>query len=172
MAEILQDYEQRPVGRPTFLTVLCILTFVGSGWGLISGGIQYATADKQAQEVAVAKNKAAADIEKSGKGKDDAGSKFAGKMVDSISHISADGLRKAGLLSMLAAAICLGGAFMMWKLKKTGYYLYILGVLIGIITPFLVFGSGNFIAIISSSFVGFIGIVFIILYGVNVKHMR
>ena len=26
---------ERPV-RPTFLTVLCILTFIGSGWGLIN----------------------------------------------------------------------------------------------------------------------------------------
>lgn len=27
-------------GRPTFLTVLCILTFIGSGWGIISSLVQ------------------------------------------------------------------------------------------------------------------------------------
>lgn len=32
---------ERPV-RPTFLTVLCILTFIGSGWGLISNLFQLA----------------------------------------------------------------------------------------------------------------------------------
>lgn len=32
---------ERPV-RPTFLTVLCILTFIGSGWGLINNLFQLA----------------------------------------------------------------------------------------------------------------------------------
>ena len=30
---------ERPV-RPTFLTVLCILTFIGSGWGLLNNLFQ------------------------------------------------------------------------------------------------------------------------------------
>lgn len=30
---------EKPV-RPTFLTVLCILTFIGSGWGLINNLFQ------------------------------------------------------------------------------------------------------------------------------------
>ncbi len=32
---------EKPV-RPTFLTVLCILTFIGSGWGLINNLFQLA----------------------------------------------------------------------------------------------------------------------------------
>ncbi|MEO6721471.1 MAG: hypothetical protein ABIN67_13975 [Ferruginibacter sp.] len=170
MAEILQDYEQRPAGRPTFLTILCILTFIGSGWGVISGVIQYATADTRAHEMSMAKDKANSDLQKSGK--DDAGTRFAGKMVNAISNITADDIKKGALLEILGAAICLAGAFMMWNLKKTGYYLYIVGILIGIISPFIIFGASNFVAIMSSAVVGFIGIVFIILYGVNVKHMR
>ena len=30
------DEQQRPIQRPTFLMVLCILTFIGSGWGVLS----------------------------------------------------------------------------------------------------------------------------------------
>jgi hypothetical protein len=170
MAELLQEYEQKPTGRPTFLTVLCILTFVGSGFGLINGVYQYLTAEKAATELAIQKKESAEQIRKSGKS--DAGTRFAGRMVASVTDLSASDLRKGGLLAILAAVICITGAFMMWKLRKGGYYVYILGIILGIISPFIVFGSSNLAAVLGSTMVGFIGIVFIILYGVNVKHMR
>ncbi|MDA8886218.1 hypothetical protein N9I68_01420 [Bacteroidia bacterium] len=34
--------------RPTFLTVLCILTFIGSGYGIFQGITSYATAETAA----------------------------------------------------------------------------------------------------------------------------
>lgn len=170
MTEVLQDYE-RPASRPTFITVLCILTFIGSGWGLIAGGIQYFSAEKQAQAMIITKDKASADIQKSNK--DDAGTIMAEKVVNSMtSAFTADNLKKAGLAAMLAAALCLAGAFMMWQLKKTGYYIYIVGTLVGVISPFIIYGSNNIMSIFSSVIVGFIGIIFVILYGVNLKHMR
>jgi len=36
MSETLDNMNVDAAKRPTFLTVLCILTFIGSGWGLIS----------------------------------------------------------------------------------------------------------------------------------------
>ena len=167
---MFQDYEQKPAGRPTFLTILCILTFVGSGLGLINGVYQFVTAEKAAQEMVRQNSEASAEIQKSGK--DDAGTKFAGKMINSVSKVSADDLKKGGVLAILAAIVCISGAFMMWKLRRIGYYVYIAGILIGIVSPFVVFGSSNLAAIIGSTVTGFIGIAFIILYGVNVKHLR
>ena len=70
----------------------------------------------------------------------------------------------------------LGGSTMvkvfdqMRKLKKTGYYIYIVACLIGIIGPLAIIGSGimgGFI-LLGSVF----SILFIILYGVNLKHLR
>lgn len=170
MAEELQDYE-RPAARPTFITVLCILTFIGSGWGLIGGGIQYFSAEKQAQQMVIAKQKASADIQKSGK--EDAGTKMAEKMVNSMTGaFTEENLKKAGLAAMLAAVFCIAGAVYMWMLRKNGFYLYIVGTLIGIIAPFIIYGSNNLMSIMSSVFVGFIGIIFVILYGVNLKYMK
>ena len=83
-----------------------------------------------------------------------------------------ENLKKAGIAEALAALCCLAGAFLMWQLKKNGYYLYIAGTLIGIISPFVIYGSSNMMSIISSVMVGFVGIVFMILYGVNLKDMR
>ncbi|MEO6232362.1 MAG: hypothetical protein ABJB11_22935 [Ferruginibacter sp.] len=171
MTEILQDYEQAPPSRPGFLTVICILTFIGSGWGIIGGVIQFATSDKQASQIIVAKKKAASDIQK--KGDNNAGTRFAEKMVNSMSTaFTAENFRKAGIAAIIGALFCLAGALLMWRLKRTGFYSYILGVLIGIVSPFIIYGNDNLMAIITSIGVGFIGLVFIILYGVNVKHMR
>lgn len=170
MTEVLQEYE-RPALRPTFITVLCILTFIGSGWGLIGGAIQYFTAEKQAQRMSITKVKASEDIKKSGK--EDAGSKMAEKIVNSMTNaFTAENLKKAGLAAIVAAVLCLAGALLMWKLKRTGFYLYIIGTLAGIISPFLIYGSDNIMSILSSVVVGFIGIIFVILYGVNLKYMK
>jgi hypothetical protein len=170
MSEVLQDYEA-PASRPTFITVLCILTFIGSGWGLIGGAIQYFSAEKQALSMSITKEKASTDIEKSGK--NDAGTQMAEKMVNSMtSAFTAENLKKTGIASIIGALFCLAGAFLMWQLKKNGFYLYIAGTLIGIISPFIIYGTNNFMSIITSVMVGFVGIVFVILYGVNLKHMK
>lgn len=171
MTELLQEYEQRPVGRPTFLTVLCILTFIGSGWGVIGSAIQYASAGVQAQSLSITKDKMSKDIAK--KDPDDKGAQFAEKMISSVSgSFTEKNIKNVAIASILGSLLCLGGAFLMWGLKKTGFYLYVAGILIGIIAPFVIFGTGNLMAVISSVGAGFIGIVFIILYGVNLKHMR
>ena len=170
MTETLQEYEQRPPARPTFLTVLCILTFIGSGWGIVSGIITYATAASKAKEMVVTQQKSAEDLKKNDqKGE---GSGIAQKMVSSMSVFTEGNLKKAGIAGMVSALLCLAGAFMMWKLNKNGYYIYILGTLAGIASPFMIYGSDNIISIMSSIMVGFVGIVFVILYGVNLKYMK
>jgi hypothetical protein len=73
-------------------------------------------------------------------------------------------------ISVIVALLCLVGAFQMRKLKKTGYYIYIVACLIGIIGPLAIIGGGimgGFI-LLGSVF----SIFFIILYGVNLKHLR
>ncbi len=170
MSADLQDYEAATV-RPTFITVLCILTFIGSGWGLIGGAIQYFSADKQALSMSITKEKVATDIQKGDK--NDAGTQMAEKMMNSMgSAFTADNLKKTAIASVIGALLCLAGAFLMWQLKKNGFYLYIAGTLIGILSPFIIYGTNNFMSIISSVMVGFVGIVFVILYGVNLKHMK
>lgn len=170
MADELQDYEQ-PSGRPMFITVLCILTFVGSGWGLIGGAMQYFGAARQSQEAIAKRDKMIVNMHKDGR--DDKGSRFAEKITASMSSaFTEENLKKSGLTGILSAIFCLTGAGLMWKLNKKGYYTYIVGIIIGIVAPFLIFGSSNFLSIMSSVVVGFIGVVFVILYGVNLKYMR
>jgi ABC-type multidrug transport system permease subunit len=168
MTEALEDYE-RPAGRPTFITVLCILTFIGSGWGLISEGIKYSTAETQAAVISKVKEKANSDLQRNKN--NDEGARLAKKMVNSISA-SPDNIRQGAMANIAAAILCLAGAFMMWKLKRTGFYLYLAGTLVGIISPFVIYGGSNIVSILSSVVIGFVGLIFVILYGVNLKYMK
>ncbi|MEO5889720.1 MAG: hypothetical protein ABIQ31_05670 [Ferruginibacter sp.] len=168
MTDIIQDYEQ-PAKRPVFITVLCILTFIGSGWGLVSDTIKYFTADTQAMAISKVKETASGNIQKDTT--NDEGAKFAQKMINNLT-MTPDNIRKGALSGIGAAVLCLVGAILMWQLKKTGFYLYVAGTLLGIVSPFIIFGGSNVMAIFSSVAVGFIGLVFVILYGVNLKHMR
>ena len=155
--------------RPVFLTVLCILTFIGSGWGIISGISSYLTANTAASVAQAAMEDAKEELENEGK----AGSRLAEKMLSGTSEmLQPANIKKSALFSIVASVFTLLGAVLMFGLKKTGFYSYLLGTAIGIVGPFIAFGGANFLTVITTSAVGFIGILFVILYGLNVKHLR
>ena len=76
--------------RPMFLTILCVLTFIGSGIGLFNGlmGMLGAT------------------------------------FLNLFTPLG-DVLSQS--LAIFAAALCLLGAFQMWRLKNQGFWLYLVG---------------------------------------------
>jgi hypothetical protein len=180
MTNFSDSFETAKPSRPTFLTVLCILTFLGSGYGLISNIGAYMTAGTQAKTMKVVTSEmksttdslsTVADSTKSGKA--NPGQEFAESLVNSMSTMfTEENVKKSSLFSIAAAALCLIGAVLMWMLKKTGFYAYVAGTLLGLAGPIVVFGAGNFIAIIGTMIGGFIGLIFVVLYGVNLKHLR
>jgi hypothetical protein len=141
--------------RPTFLTVLCILSFIGVGIQIIQGLISLFA--KGAGSMIM---EAAESLE----GYEEVpGTEY---IEESLSYAST-----LGIVSILAALVCLWGVIWMWNLKKTGYYIYIVGELAPVIVSFILVGFGSFLG----GFFAMIGLIFpvlfIILYGLNVKHM-
>jgi hypothetical protein len=59
---------------------------------------------------------------------------------------------------------------MMWNLKRTGYWIYIVASVVGLILPFVFLGFST-LSLLSLGFGAFITILFIVLYGLNLKHM-
>jgi len=172
MSDVLdQSYEQGPAKRPIFLTVLCILTFVSCGLTFVTDVYGLLTA-KQQQE----------SLEKSLKVMDQLQSndqmpELFGTMTDGAAKM-AEWTTTAHYLSLGNVFICLAGALLMWRLRKMGYFIYIFGQILPFISlvgmysvvqdvPLLGLGT-----IISGVFLGIFAIAFIIMYGVNVKHMR
>ncbi|MDQ6763670.1 MAG: hypothetical protein M3015_13710 [Bacteroidota bacterium] len=45
MESNLSEFEEEPLSRPTLLNVLCILTFIGSSWAILTNLWAYGTAE-------------------------------------------------------------------------------------------------------------------------------
>lgn len=173
--------------RPTFLTVLCILTFLGSGYSLISNIGGYFTAETAAKSMQLVSSQTKISIDSTNKVADSLGAAtdsiskapankgeaFAQNLLDSMTNIfTVENIKKSSTYSAVAALLCLVGAILMWQLKRPGFFMYVGGTLLGIAGPIAVFGAGNLLAIMSTVLVGFIGLIFVVLYAVNLKHMR
>ncbi|MEO6837892.1 MAG: hypothetical protein ABI185_05865 [Ginsengibacter sp.] len=168
------DFETEPEKRPSFLTWLCILTFIGSGWAILSCIWSYTTAHKAAtifSENARMKTDSAMRSDTAGVVIHEKHNPFEGKMKASFSKIlNESNMRKTAIGGFISSLLTLSGALLMWWLYRKGFYLYILGVVFGILVPFYVYGN-DLLAIGISSFTNFFGLVFIALYALNLKSM-
>lgn len=191
------DSEPLPEKRNTFLTVLCILTFIGSGWGLISSGIAYTSAGKTVQLIKDSTNLNPVDTVKldTSDGEVVVDTANAVSKVDSatITHeadsvdrphsvevrmkkslevmLTKENIEQKAIADFISALLTLTGAILMWFLRKSGFFLYVLGIAISIAIPFYLYGN-DFLAVGMSMVGPFFGVVFIALYALNLKTMR
>jgi len=171
MEQAIEDYEIIPPARPVFLKVLCILTFIGSSYGIINSAITYFKADDISNIVTQVKTKMNDDIKRKNARNPDKVI-FFNKIMNNASQISTpENLRKNAIGNSITYALCLLGAVLMWNLRRVGFYIYTLGTVISIILPFYLFGN-NFLTNISAGFLGFIGLLFVIFYAMNLKSMN
>ncbi len=149
-----------PAKRPTFITVLCILSFVGIAISLIGGIMNYFTYSALASTG-----------DMFGGLKTDAGEDLNNAMNAMAGALGMDygKMATAALVQALLNLPILLGVLMMWKQKKTGFWVYALCEILQPIVP-IAMGLGLVGGIMAT--VGLIfAIVFVILYGVNLKHM-
>lgn len=151
--------------RPVFITVLCILTFVSCGFTFISALWRLASGNNTEESMAKLKSMP--------------------QFQDGISEKMAEGIEKmtewqstADLLALGNVALCLAGALLMWKLRKSGFYLYVVGQVLPFISLFGMYSVVQNIPIlgmamlITSIFAALFAVAFVIMYAVNLKHMR
>lgn len=150
--------------RPTFLTVLCMLTFLASAYGIYSGITSYTTADTFSGVVQSGFDKAKKEL-------NTAETKSVAGIFNSISDaMDSEKIKKNALGSLLSSILCAIGAFFMWNLQKKGFWIYVLGTVVGIVVPLVVFGGG-LMGLAASASSAFFGVLFCILYVVNLKHL-
>lgn len=148
-----------PSQKPVFVTVLCILTFVGVGLTISTTLFSVFTMSFLEQGMNTMSD-ALSDSE--------AGLDFANSFRWTKFYY---------VLSIIGALLCLVGALFMWKLKRFGFYIYILGQLLPIFGSFMTMSSmykGTFVGFgMVSTVLGMLfPIAFIIMYGLNLKHMK
>jgi hypothetical protein len=149
--------------RPTLLTVICILSFIWAGFAIIGSGLGYVGMKMMASgavEEMVAQSgdaNAMAQIEEA-----------QAKMEES--GLDAGQLANLMLVVMALSVVVLIGVIMMWKLKRTGFFVYTGAQVVSALSPVLMGGKMD----MSAMGMGSLGltVLFIVLYGMNLKHMK
>ena len=132
--------------RPVSLTVLCILTFIGSGFSALSN-LSWAMMYDTFLEIVLSND-----------------SEIMQQMAETIMATN----KMMFLTDFFLYAGSIAGAILMLNLKKLGFHIYaVSNVLLALTPAFFVEGQGiNFLGL------GFITIPFIVLYALHLKHLK
>jgi hypothetical protein len=171
--ETTQDTSTHELGtphRPQFLTVLCILTWVSCGLLFIMTvwGIAFKPSAEERYE----------QIEKMR----EVSPETADQMEVLLQKQDEGGQLMGTALNLVALLLSAYGAYLMWQLKRSGFYFYVAGELV----PYLGFVTGGAEAMSAISSMGggaglataiigimiFLDVLFIGLYAANLKHLR
>lgn len=165
MAEEIINTTGAIKNRPLFLTILCAFTFIGSVTGIIVHTMGFINS--------------AANVEliKSGESKTQLKNLFSGgksgntNEVIRVGNVNVENYEKFSIGCIASYILCLVGAVLIFKLKRTGFYSFTLGTFFNLIAHFLLFGD-NFGIMGVSILAALGGLVFIILFGMNLKYME
>jgi hypothetical protein len=178
MESNLNEFDEEERTKPTLLKVLCILTFIGSSWLILYQIWSYSNASVTAQMFSTVKNVGQKDSVNQDSSVQQQRARHKGgfflgkKMMISVSKMmTVENIRKTAIGTIMSAILTLIGAILMWWLKRSGFYLYITGTIIGLSVPFYLYGA-NTMSVGISFFSGFFGLIFIALYALNIKSLR
>lgn len=162
-------FDEEKKMRPTLLTVLCILTFIGSGWGILSHLFSLLTAGMVDSSIQMEQYTNMMDS----MGGDSGSSFLSGLMSSSMEILQATALyaKQIAISGLVLSVISLLGSIFMYRLQRIGFYLYVAAQIVMLfVLP--VFAGFSWLAISSMLFSGVVTAVFIILYGINLKYLR
>ena len=163
MQQDVINSEQVHTYRPLFLSILCIVGFIGSIISIVQNAVGVFKADEEVSQI------------QSGRSSTQLKNIFSGSKVfssqsENISNLTPDNFQKFSIGGIVAALLCLIGVVMMWLLKKSGFYSFTLGTFFNLITHFLLFGDN--IGAMGLSLVGaLLGLVLVILFSRFLNYM-
>lgn len=147
---------------PGSIGTLTILTFIGSGLGLIMYCMNYFRADK-----------AVAEMEKARDNPDTPAfvkNMMTPEAIDQA-RLAAENKLPLMILNLIALALCVAGAIQMRKLKKDGYFMWLIGELLPYIATVIFLGTGSFKGIPFYIATGIV-LLFVILYTNQLKYLK
>ena len=166
-----QTSNSRPF-RPRFLTFLCYLSIFGSSWVMMQSISSLSNPEQVSLEFA--KNLGHLQVQfEAAFQKDPAAGEQVEKLIsNAAASNTSSNIRDHSFFSVVSNLLTLLGAMLMLRLRKNGFRLYLLGTLIGIIAPLLVFGSGNLMGLAFAIYGGIFGLLFVLLYSFKLKYME
>jgi hypothetical protein len=144
--------------RGPFLTTLCILSFIGCGLsfiGTLYSFYSYYTSLKYLSELNTSVDNPLGE-----------------EMFSSVKMIL-----WSGLVSLVSTGVVLWGVIMMWRLRKSGFRIYLVGqlapIIFSVVIAYIAKDSTSFTGIrhISVIFGLFPALIFIVLYGIAIRRL-
>lgn len=157
--------------RPTILTFLCTLSLIAGSWGLMSNLSNYENANQVStmtgQAIAETQDKILATMKGGGQQRQ--------IMINTFKEftILTDTVRikQNALFGMMSNVLTLIGVFLMYRMRKKGYGVYLLGLGVYVVSPLLVFGFKNLAGISFFLLSLFVGLLFSFFYSRMLKYM-
>ncbi|MEW6468287.1 MAG: hypothetical protein AB1458_05145 [Bacteroidota bacterium] len=162
--------------RPRFLTLLCILTFIGVPLSIVAAILYSGQIESMIEEIQAAKNMISKGL--------NAVMDLSLNNMPGMSDVN-DALEDAKKWLNISLGIiiglhivCLIGAIMMWRRKRLGFFVYAFGELLPAIGAayayHLATTYGNVPADLQIPMLVaiFVPVLFVILYALNLKHLR
>ena len=146
--------------RPLFLSIICILTFIGSGLGVLGSfwGFAPSTIESGLESLR--------EMQKT---------EFAMAELNEADYLK--WTFYSNVAGIIGGILCLLGALLMWNLKRVGYYIYIPGYLTTTLVAFMSIShislgsqSGSSKAVFVMNVL--VMIAFFVMYGKNLKSMK
>jgi hypothetical protein len=156
---------EEPKKLPSGINVLTILTFIWSGITILTSFYNFSNAAKAYDDLE--KKQGSPELENAPAFV----KKFTGPEMLEVARKSVENKLPILLLTLVAIGLCIYGAMQMRKLKKQGYYIYLIGELfLPLLTSFLFIGAVGFQPIFL--FILIFPVLFVILYATQLKHMH
>lgn len=159
----METISVHPKPRPILLTALCVLTFIGSGFGVFGNLMAMFAAPFMDLFQPSMLDEAYSQLG------NDPGDMFAKEALDMV-LVVIDNFLAITLSKFIFCALSLVGAIMMFQMKKIGFYLYI-AAQVGFLFIGPVFIGWNLFVSMALLFSGFFSVLFIALYAIHLKHM-
>ncbi|MCH2230642.1 MAG: hypothetical protein MK105_09880 [Crocinitomicaceae bacterium] len=170
MDEFELDDTQNRGPRPGFLTVLCVLSFIATGLGVLTNVFNFVSgpqSEEQMLEAKVALTQSISTLK-------DAGMTSFVDLMDKIQAMSEqvnENFYLAAVISLITVAIGLFGVIKMWQGFKVGFHLYI-GYCLLSIAGLYIYVSAENIPTMVVVWNLILSALFVFLYSRNLKWMR
>jgi hypothetical protein len=165
--ELVDPKQQMKDKRGKTLPVLCVLSYISIGYTTVTALMSFVRGPLTVTELDEAKLAALSGIE------DGTPQFLIDFIMDSLDYalIANEKMSMINTTSLLVSLVGFFGVYMMFKLKKSGYYMYILYSILPIVLQLTIF-PGNMLAKGIAFFIGLFSVLFVILYGVQLKRME
>ncbi len=161
------EIQQNQKMRPTLLTVIGILSFIGLGYRILTGLINAALGPVASSFALFLSDIFENEVDLSAVPESLHG--IIESIFDAVLGLL-DNISGIYLTIVLLSVIALLGVIMMWQLRKSGFYVYAAARSLIAFVPFIFIGY-NMVSLIWFISSILFGILFIILYGLNLREM-